>query len=475
MPPLLRGAVSGPIEYLIPSDTLAARLAGNAMRLIVAILALFLAGAPATAQAVKYQRVSDRVFLVPDRAQAGMRFEMVVNAGAFDEAEGKVTGIAHYLEHLVLVGRNAEHGDAAVRMFADGSTNGWTNDRATVYLHNVPARAEGYTAELEKLFGFYAARLKDFAITDADAARERNVVLQEHDLRTQSSPTALFYREANRRFIPDHPAGGWVVGTRESIAAMTLEEARAYHRAWYAPNNVWFVIRGDIPPERLKEIADKALAGIAEKPLPARLKDAHPALGPAPEAYRMRHPDVTRTLVVVGRMVRVAETDYLRQQATMTLLSAYLGSRFEGSGFDRLNETQRVAADDLSFYLRRVAPSTLVLSLASSVAAGRTAAELQAAMAAYIDRIGSDGVPSEEQFRRLRQRMLDQIARAHQPVQVHGRLVSWLADGRTPERFDQWAGIVGSITRQDVAALAAALAAPGKEMVATLEPDEAAQ
>jgi predicted Zn-dependent peptidase len=96
-------------------------------------------------------------------------------------------------------------------------------------------------------------------------------------------------------------------------------------------------------------------------------------------------------------------------------------------------------------------------------------------MAAYIDRIGSDGVPSEEQFRRLRQRMLDQIARAHQPVQVHGRLVSWLADGRTPERFDQWAGIVGSITRQDVAALAAALAAPGKEMVATLEPDEAAQ
>ena len=45
-----------------------------------------------------------------------------------------------------------------MRFFPDGYANGWTTLRATAYVHSVPARASGPQADLEQLFGFYAAR-----------------------------------------------------------------------------------------------------------------------------------------------------------------------------------------------------------------------------------------------------------------------------------------------------------------------------
>ena len=442
------------------------------MRILLALLALLVMG-PAAAVA-QHIRVSERVFLIPDRPGSTTRFEMIVNAGSSDEAEGKVIGVAHYLEHLVLVGRNAGHTDAAVRMFADGSSNGWTNDRATVFLHTLPARPEGPAADLERLFTFYAARLRDFSITEADATRERNVVLQEHDLRIQSNPTSLFYREFNRQLIPDHPSGTWTIGARETIRAMTLEDARAFHQTWYAPNNVWFVVRGDITPEVLKAMADKALADVPARPLPARVRDRQPTVEGLPPDFRMRSPDVSRPLVAVSQMVRIEEKDRIRAQGVASLLGAFANSRFSRSAFDQLVEVQRVASDDFSIWVRRIAPSTYAISLAATVGVDKTPDDLKAAMIAYINLFAVTGLPDEAHLARLKQRMLDQIRRADQPAQIHGRLVSWLADDRPPERFDQWPRTITGITLADLTALATAIGGGGRQMTAILEPGEAA-
>ena len=169
---------------------------------------------------------------------------MVVSAGCLDEKGGECRGLAHYLEHLVLVGRNPEHKSGGLRFFPDGSANGWTSQRATGYVHSMPAREGGPRADIEKLFAFYAARLKDFSITEADAERERNVVRQEHDWRVASRPSTSFVRKLDRLLLPDHPAGQWVIGTADDINNFTLDEARAFHRAWYVINNVDFIAAG---------------------------------------------------------------------------------------------------------------------------------------------------------------------------------------------------------------------------------------
>jgi predicted Zn-dependent peptidase len=155
------------------------------------------------------QRLGEHLFLVRDEPGTPTRFQMIVGAGCIDEAGGECRGLAHYLEHLILVGRNPEHKEIAQRFFPDGYSSGLTSRRATVYAHTMPARAEGPSADLEKLFAFYAARLKNFTISDADAERERNVVRQEHDWRVASKPFVALARKLDRLLIPDHPAGQW--------------------------------------------------------------------------------------------------------------------------------------------------------------------------------------------------------------------------------------------------------------------------
>src|SRR5262249_44837327 len=115
---------------------------------------------PAPAVHAAEQRLGEHLFLVRDKPGTPAQFQMIVGAGCIDEAYSQCRGLAHYLEHLVLVGRNPEHKEIALRFFPDASSNGWTSQRATVYLHTIPARDEGPRADLEKLFAFYAARLK---------------------------------------------------------------------------------------------------------------------------------------------------------------------------------------------------------------------------------------------------------------------------------------------------------------------------
>src|SRR5687768_2496996 len=69
--------------------------------------------------------ISDRVILVRDPQMRQTHFTLVVHAGCLDE-ETDCRGIAHYLEHLLLVGRNPEHTESAFRFFSDGYANGWT-------------------------------------------------------------------------------------------------------------------------------------------------------------------------------------------------------------------------------------------------------------------------------------------------------------------------------------------------------------
>jgi len=222
------------------------------------------------------ERIGERLFLVRDQPGTPTHFQMLVLAGCDDEAYGQCRGLAHYLEHLVLVGRNPEHTDIAVRFFPDSYANGWTSRRTTAYVHTMPAREGGPRADLEKLFGFYAARLKDFSASEEDAVRERNVVLQEHDWRVASKPFQRFLRTIDRKLLPDHPSGQWVIGTKEDIETFTLAEAKAFHRAWYTPNDVYFLVKGDLDAAALKEIADNALAGLSPRPLPPRAFAAEP-------------------------------------------------------------------------------------------------------------------------------------------------------------------------------------------------------
>jgi hypothetical protein len=119
-----------------------------------AALALLLTALTAACALAAEERISDRIYFVRDKPGTPTQFNLIVHAGCLDEPDGRCLGISHYLEHLVLTGRNPEHKDAAVRLIPDGSMNGVTTQRITRYFHSAPARADGPRADLELLFNF---------------------------------------------------------------------------------------------------------------------------------------------------------------------------------------------------------------------------------------------------------------------------------------------------------------------------------
>lgn len=441
------------------------------LRRITVLSALFAAVAvvPASADGI-VERVSERVFLVRDKPGTATQFQMIVNAGCAEEAGGQCRGIAHYVEHLVLVGRNSEHGTIAMRFFADGSSNGWTNRIATVYTHAVPPRANGPKADLEKLFGFYAARLKDFSISEDDAERERKVVLQEYEWRVGSHLAAQFVIKLDRALLPDHPAGQWAGGTKEDIGSFTLKDARAFHRNWYAPNNVFFVVKGDIDPEVLKGIAASALEGIVARPLPQRARLQAPEIVVERKDLREEDKSVKQAGVVLKKLVHVDEADPLAIDAADTLVTNFLTSRLPGSPHDVLVEKGKLAADSVSVALERVAPKTFVVALSANVAPDVAPTVLLSAMADYVDGLSQSGIP-EKSIERLKKRYATSYANAERdPTTFYNFLTGWLANDYRFEDLADWPRRVAAVSASDIETILRGISGPGRIVTGILAP-----
>ena len=95
------------------------------------LLAFFLL--PSLAALAAEERLGPHLYLVRDKPGTPTHFQMIVGAGCVDEAGGNCRGLAHYLEHLVLVGRNPEHKEIALRFFPDGVSNGWYPQRSKTW------------------------------------------------------------------------------------------------------------------------------------------------------------------------------------------------------------------------------------------------------------------------------------------------------------------------------------------------------
>lgn len=434
-----------------------------------AFLSLLLSLASLPAPAAE-ERLGQHLYLVRDRPGSQTLFQMVVGAGCVDEKAGECRGLAHYLEHLVLVGQNPEHKTVALRFFPDGGSNGWTSHRATVYVHSMPAREEGPRADLEKLFAFYAARLKDFAISEADAERERSVVRQEHDWRVGSKPFVRFVRKLDRLLIPDHPSGQWVIGTVEDIDNFSLIEARAFHRAWYVINNVDFVVLANIEPAVLREIAARALAGLAPQTLPPRAFARQPAVVHERKDVVEQDAAVKRPGVYFKKLVRIQEDDSYATGATRALVTNFLASRLPGSLYDVMVDKGKLAAGAPSVSIRRAAPRTVMLTIAADVAPDVAPETVLAAITTYVEGMQNAGL-SPELLARLKTRFADARAIADRdPRQVYNRLITWLANRNRYENLALWPEQVAAVSQQRTAALLRDLSAPGRIVTGTLLP-----
>ncbi|MGF1462791.1 MAG: M16 family metallopeptidase [Maricaulaceae bacterium] len=234
------------------------------------------------------------VIVLPDRRAPVVTHMVWYKVGAIDERPGK-TGLAHFLEHLLFKGtENYPEGafDQIIKRHG-GSHNAFTTDTTTAYFQRIARE------HLELVMALEADRMRGLKLDAKAVDIERDVVLEERLLRVDNNPGARLGALISQALYPDDPAAHEVIGYREDIEGLTLQDARDFYDRWYWPNNAFLVVAGDVDAEELRPLAEQYYGGLPKNPdLPER---AFPPLPDAPDTAfvelsdpRVRQPSLSR-------------------------------------------------------------------------------------------------------------------------------------------------------------------------------------
>src|SRR5690625_323118 len=167
-----------------------------------------------------------------------------VNTGSRDE-KPRLAGVSHFLEHMMFKGTERRSASDINREFDElGATyNAYTSEERTVYYGAVLPEAQ------EPLLDLLTDMMRP-ALRQADFDIEKNVILEEIAM-YEDSPLHRLFDRSGPLFHAGHPLGNSVLGTSESISALTCGQMDDYFRQRYAPDNLVLAVAGSFDWEEI--------------------------------------------------------------------------------------------------------------------------------------------------------------------------------------------------------------------------------
>jgi predicted Zn-dependent peptidase len=174
-----------------------------------------------------------------------------VRTGSRDEPDPSIAGISHFLEHMVFKGTQTLDWQEITLEFnkIGAELNAFTSHEATVYY----ARILG--EYLERAIGLLSDMMYP-RLAESDFETEKEVIVNEI-ARSEDQPYNLAFRRMMQTYFGDHPLGHDVLGSRESIRNMRIEQMRDYWHRRYAANNIILAVAGNFDWEHIVNLAEK--------------------------------------------------------------------------------------------------------------------------------------------------------------------------------------------------------------------------
>ena len=209
-------------------------------------------------------------------------------------------GIAHFVEHMLFKGtahRSAEDIAQTIDSIG-GQMDAFTAKEYASY----------YIKVLDEHLPLAVDVLSDIvrhpALVPEDIEREKKVVLEEIKM-VEDTPDDLVHELFTENFWHDHPLGRPILGTRETVEALTAETLRAYFADAYTAENMIVAAVGNVEHARVRELVDRFLGSMPQRGTPIvdrppqvipriiirnkELEQSHVCLGTS--GYRQDHED----------------------------------------------------------------------------------------------------------------------------------------------------------------------------------------
>ncbi len=391
-------------------------------------------------QVVEHTLKNGMKFIILPRHDAPVvSFHTYVNVGAVNESRG-ITGIAHIFEHLAFKGtsvigtkdykkekvtlenldkawttlreeevkgtqadsiklkklkaefekaqgeaakyvENNEFGQAIEEQGGVG-LNATTGADATQYFFSLPSN------KLELWFSLESSRFLDPVIRDF--YKEKDVVMEERRMRTESSPIGRLVEEFLSVAFKAHPYKEPVVGHLSDLKGITRAEAQSFYKKHYVPSNMTVAIVGDVDPSEAARLAEAYFGRLpaASKPEPVRTIEP-----PQKSERRVVLHEQSQPILLVGYKKGGATHP---DDATYDVISDLLSSGRTSRLYRSLVRDKKlaIAAQGFSGFPGTLYPN--LFAFFAVAAQGKTNDECLAAIDEQIERLKKEPVSDEE-------------------------------------------------------------------------------
>jgi zinc protease len=319
-----------------------------------------------------------KVYTSLDRTTPNVSVQVWYGVGSKDDPQGR-SGFAHLFEHMMFKATRNLPPESIDRMTEDvgGTNNASTYDDFTNYYEVVPAH------HLERLLWVESERMGSLVIDEAAFKSERDVVKEELRQRILAAPYGrLFGLYLPQATYTTHPYKRPGIGSIEELDAATLDDVRAFHQAYYRPDNAALIVVGAFDEAKLNAWIDRYFGALERPTPPIRRVSAVEPPRTQPGVFDGYGPNVPLPAVAMTwKGPSAADPD----AAALTVLDAILSGGKSSRLYDSLVYEQQVATEAFSSADLPAQPGMFVVG--AILASGKTLAEGEKALLAEVARL----------------------------------------------------------------------------------------
>lgn len=290
-------------------------------------------------------------------------------------------GESHMLEHMVFKGteRRSAHDIALSLEALGGSLDAFTSREHTAF------QARVLDSHLPEALDVLADMVRRPLLRDEDLDLEREVVLEEI-AQVDDTPDDLVFELHGEGLWQGHAYGHAILGTRETVGALTGDDLRALHGTRYRGRNLVVAATGNVDHDRFLALVSEAFGDLEAGEAPT------PADDPAGTRSGRRWVDREshQLHLVVGRE-GVSHADPLR--IPLILVSQAFGGGMSSRLFQRIREELGLAYTVFSYQSFYSRSGLVGVYLGTRPGSGERAEE---ALRHEFARISRDGLGAEE-------------------------------------------------------------------------------
>ena len=375
-------------------------------------------------------------------------------------------GVSHLLEHMVFKGteRRSAQDIALALESRGGSLDAYTSRDTTAF------QARVLDTDLPRALDVLTDLVRHPVLRTSDLELERKVVLEEINT-VEDTPDDQVFDLTYEALWPEHAYGYSILGTRDTVTALSTEDLKRLHGRAYFPANCVIAAAGNLTHEALlDELAKQgwfdASPGNASPGNASSATPLSPAVPPAVRGTETRHAKDTAQTHIVFASDSVPYADH-RKYALLVLGNVF-GGGMSSRLFQRVREELGLAYAIYAFtsFYQGVGVAGVYVGTQA-----KTAEQAVTAIREEFAKLAREGLRGDALAQAKQQTQGQLMLSLESPSARMYRLASFPVYGEQYRSLDEVVATVAALSEDEVASVAAEFFDPERQTIVRLGPE----